>query len=99
MPLLSYVFSCDHHMIIVESVPESVLDHAVDERTVVHTITEARLIESEGGERHIFHTACYNDISVACLDEISSHIHGVKTGAADHIQCDGRNRNGKTRVK
>ena len=49
MPLLCYVLSRDHHVIIVESVPEGVLDHAVDEGAVVHTITETRLIESEGG--------------------------------------------------
>ena len=75
-------------MIVVECIPKSILDHGVDQNTVVHSVTITALHNCIRSERHILHTACDNDVSSTCDDLLSCHIHAVQTGTAYYVDGD-----------
>ena len=94
------VFSCDTHVVVIESIPKSVVYHCVNKvalaHRIAHTIAIAALHHSERSHGHILCTACYNDVSVASLDHLSSHVYAVETGAAYYVNRNGGNLDGKT---
>ena len=73
-------------MIVVECIPQSIVDHAVNNRSVVHTISETSLRKRVGSHRHILGTACYDDVRLTGLDQICSKIYCIQSGSAYNVQ-------------
>ena len=83
-------------MIVVERIPETVIDHRVNHGRIVHAITETRLGQRIRCHRHILHTACDDDIRIARLNHLRRHVDAVQTGTTDNVHRDCRGRVGKT---
>ncbi len=81
----SNVFSRDAHMIVVECVPEAIFDHRIDEDTIAHAIAITSFRNSEGSHGHVFHAACYDDVSIAGFDHLSCQGYAAETGTANFI--------------
>ena len=81
----SNVFSRDAHMIVIECIPEAIFDHGIDEDTVAHTIAITSFRNSERSHGHVFHAACYDDVSVAGFDHLSCQGYAAETGTADFV--------------
>ena len=86
-PLLSYVISCADHVIVVECIPKSILDHGVNQNTIVHSVTIAALLDCVRSHGHVLCTACNNDVSIAGFDHLCCHVDGIQTGTADNVDC------------
>ena len=78
-------------MIIIESIPKSILDHGVDQNAIVHSVTITALHNCIRSEGHILHAACDNDICCAGNDLFCRHVDAVKTGAANYVNCNSGN--------
>ena len=84
-PLIGNVLSGHAHVILVESVPQTVVDHDVDHLRVEHSRAPAGSGHGVGSQGHGFGTACDDDVSVAGLDDLSGETYAAKTGTADLI--------------
>ena len=82
-------------MIIVECIPKSILDHGVNQNTIVHSVTIAALLDCVRSHGHVLSTTCDYDVSIACFDHLCSHVDGIQTGTADNIDGNSRNFNRK----
>ncbi len=87
----SDVFSRDAHMVVIESVPKAVFDHRIDEDTIAHAIAITSFRYCERSHGHVFHAACYDDVSVAGFDHLSCQRYATETGTADFVDCQCRN--------
>ena len=90
------VFCCDAHVIIIESIPKSIINHSINHRSIAHSVAVTSLLECIGSHAHIFHTACNNDICFARFNHLSGKVYAVKTGAANNIDCYCRSFDGKS---
>ena len=84
-PLFCYILSSDSHVIVIECIPKCVIYHCIDHRCITHSVSITCVFQCIWSHRHIFHTACYNDISISCLDHLCSHVHTVKSGSANNV--------------
>ena len=76
-PLSADIVRSHNHMVIIESIPQRIVHHSVNQRAVVHSVTVTSLHNRIRSHRHILHTACNNDVSVARLNHLCSHVHTV----------------------
>ena len=79
------------HVVVVERIPQAVLDHSVNELLVTHAGAPAGV---EGGVRshgHVFGAAADNDVGIAGQDGAGALDHGLHAGAADHADGIGGN--------
>jgi len=80
--------------VLVEAggIPQSIVDHGIDQLALAHgsahAVAVTALHHCKGSHVHVLHAACDHDISIACLDHLSSHVHAVQTGTADHVDGD-----------
>ncbi|MNE41221.1 hypothetical protein D3C80_1352810 [compost metagenome] len=88
--LLRQILSCDTHVIVVEGVPQAILDHAVLQLRMAHTQAGACLGQNIGGQTHIFLTASDYQFRVAATDCLDGKMDRLETGAADLVQGQGR---------
>ena len=72
-------------MILVESIPQTVVYHNVDHLGVEHSCTPACSGHRIGSHGHGFGTAGYDDVGIASLDDLGSQTYAAKTGTADLI--------------
>ena len=61
-------------MIIVEGIPQSVVNHGVNQLTIIHTVAIAGIVQRIRSHGHILHTARNNNIGLAGSDHSGSHI-------------------------
>ena len=84
-------------------IPQCIVDHGIHDLALAHgsahAVAVASLLQCEGSHVHVLHAACNNDISIACLDHLSSHVHAVQTRAADHVDGDGGGLDGQTSLQ
>ena len=85
-------------MVIIESVPQGILDHGVHQSTVVHPVSVTGLGNRVGSHGHVLHAACHNHIGISCHDHLSRLVHAVQTGAAYHVHGDSRYFDGQSRL-
>ncbi len=85
-------------MIIIESVPESILNHGIHQGTVIHPVAVAGLRNRIGSHGHVFHAAGHYHIRISGHDHLSRLIHTVQTGTADYVHGHCRHLNGKSRL-
>ena len=86
------VLSGGAHVIVVISVPQTVLNHGVDQLLVAHASAPAGVHGSVGSSTHVLGTAADNDVGIAGQDGASAFDDGFHTGTADHT--DGVSGNG-----
>ena len=78
-------------MVVVESIPQAVFDHGIDEDAVAHAVAITALRNSKRCHGHVFHAASYDDVSVTGFDHLSCQGYAAKTGTADFIDRKSRN--------
>src|SRR4051812_41923110 len=66
--LLGHVLAGDAHVVVVEYVPESVLDHRIDNLRVAEVITLARLGKQIRSVGHRLHAACNHNVAIPSLN-------------------------------
>ena len=79
--------------VVAGSIPQSIVDHGVNQLAlahgIAHAVAVAALHHSERSHVHVLHAACNNDVGIAGLDHLSSHVDAVQTGTADNVDGDG----------
>ena len=83
-------------MVVIEGIPQAVLDHGVDELLVAHASAPALIEGSEGSGAHVLGAAADDDVSVAGEDGTAGLDDGLHAGTADHADGVGGNGVGKT---
>ncbi len=85
------------------SIPQSIVDHGIDQLALAHgrahTVAVTALHHGKGSHIHVLHAACDHDISIAGLNHLSSHVHAVQTGTADHVDGDGGSLDGQASLQ
>ena len=84
------------HVIVVESVPQAVLDHGVDHLLVAHASAPAGVGSGIGSGAHVLGTAADDDVAVTGQDGAGALDDGLHAGAADHTHGVGGNGIGDT---
>ena len=77
-------------MVVVEHIPESVVDHQVHHLRVEHSGSPAGLRHNVRRRGHVLRSAGNDDICIAGLDDLCRQLHGPETGSADLINRHGR---------
>ena len=81
-----------HMLVEAGGIPQSIVDHGIDQLALAHgsahAVAVTALHHCKGSHVHVLHATCDHDISIACLDHLSSHVHAVQTGTADHVDGD-----------
>ena len=83
-PLVADVLGGGTHVVVIEGVPQSILDHGVHQLLVAHTGAPAGVHGGEGGGGHILGAAADDDVGVAGEDGPGSLDDALHAGAADH---------------
>ena len=83
-------------MVVVERIPQAVLDHGVDQLLVAHASAPAGIGSGEGSGAHVLGAAADNDVGVAGEDGAAGLDDGLHARAADHADGVGGNGVGKT---
>ena len=87
-PHVADVLSGGAHVIVVEGVPQAVLDHGVNQALGahgnVHLLAVAQIGQGVGSSGHVLHAAGYHDVRVAAGDGTAGLDDGLHAGAADH---------------
>ncbi len=78
-------------MVVVERIPQAVLDHGVNKLLVAHAGAPAGVGRGIGGGAHVLGAAADDDVGVAGKDGAASLDHGLHAGAADHADGVGGN--------
>ena len=97
LPLFRYVLGGDHHVVIIECIPERILDHEVNQLAVIHTVAVTAVHHRVRTLAHVFHTACYDDVRIAGDNHLGSHVDAVESASADNVDGYGRAFNGESR--
>ena len=94
VPLVGHVLSGDAHVVVVEGVPQRVVDHGVHQFALAHggahAVAVTALHHGEGGHIHVLGAARDHDVGVAGFDHLGRHVDAVQAGAADHVDGDSR---------
>ena len=83
--LLSYVLSGDAHVVVVEYVPNAVVDHHIDHLDVVHTSAPAHVAGDVRSRGHRLSAACQHALNVAGLNHLCCQRHCSHGGTADLV--------------
>ena len=89
LPFLGDVLSGLAHVIAVEGVPKTVLDHRVDQFQVAHLLTGADRLGVHA-HRHVFLATGGHDFGVAQLDVLCAKGNGAKARATNLVDAPGR---------
>ena len=82
---LGHVLGGNAHVVIVEGVPQAIVDHNVNNLAVVHPVTEAGIGQSIGRKAHVLHTAYYHNVRIAGGDHVRSKVDALETAAANVV--------------
>ena len=77
------------HVVAVEGIPQSVLDHGVDELDPAHLDAAAQVLRMRG-HAHGFLAAGDDDFGIAVEQRLVAQRHGAQAGAAELIDAPGR---------
>ena len=95
-PNIADVLGGGAHVVVVERIPQAVLDHGVDKLLVAHAGAPAGVGSSIRSGAHVLGAAADDDIGVAGEDGAASLNDGLHTGAADHTDGIGGDGIGET---
>src|SRR5690606_15969682 len=88
------VLGGDAHVVIVEGIPQAIVDHGVDHCPVTHALAVAAVGNNVGRLAHAFLAAGNHHLGVATTDCLDRHVNGLETGAANLVDGHGRHRSG-----
>ena len=97
-PNIADVLGGGAHVVVVERIPQAVLDHGVDELLVAHAGAPAGVGRGIGSGAHVLGTAADDDVGVAGEDGAAGLDDGLHAGAADHADGVGGNGVGQARA-
>ncbi|MCY1416646.1 hypothetical protein D9M71_321620 [compost metagenome] len=83
--LLHQVLGGDAHVVVVEGIPQAVVDHAVDHLGVAHAQAGAGAGHDVGRQAHAFLAAGDDRLGVAAADRLGRQVQGLEAGAADLV--------------
>ena len=83
-PLVADVLGGGAHVVVIEGVPQSVLDHGVHQLLVAHAGAPAGVHGGKGGGAHVLGAAAHHDLRVARADGAARLDDGLHAGAAHH---------------
>ena len=83
--LLSNVLAGHTHVVIVEDIPQAIVDHRVDDLCIAHAEAVAPLWQKVGCVAHGFHAAGQHDLRIAGLDRLHGETDGLQSRAADLV--------------
>ena len=83
-PNIADVLGGGAHVVVVERIPQAVLDHGVDKLLVAHAGAPAGVGSGIRSGAHVLGAAADDDIGIAGEDGAASLNDGLHTGAADH---------------
>ena len=95
-PNIADVLGGGAHVVVVERIPQAVLDHGVDKLLVAHAGAPAGVGSGIRSGAHVLGAAADDDIGVAGEDGAASLNDGLHTGAADHTDGIGGDGIGET---
>ena len=84
------------HVIVIESIPQTVTDHGVHDLLVTHAGAPAGIGGGEGSSAHVLGTAADHDVGIAGQNGTGTLDDGLHAGAADHADGVGGNGVGDT---
>ena len=84
---LSNVFSCDTHVILVESIPQAIINHNVDHLRIVHSCAPTSTRNCIWSSTHVLCTTTNNDFRFACKNLVSCKSNTLQTGTTNDINC------------
>src|SRR5215208_8398476 len=95
--LLGDVLGRHAHVVVVEDVPQAVIDHVVVDICFghPHPVTVAALIQQEGRPVHVLDAAGHDDVGVAQGYLLRSRDNGLKSRAAHPVQGHARDLHGE----
>ena len=97
-PFLADVLSGDAHVILIESVGQSIVYHGINHGRISHSVSVTSLRDRVRSHGHVLHAARDNHVSLACQDHLGSLVHAVQSGTAYHVHGHGRNLDRQTRL-
>ena len=97
-PNVADVLGGGAHVVVIERIPQAVLDHGVDELLVAHAGAPAGVGRGIGSGAHVLGTAADDDVGVAGEDGAAGLDDGLHAGAADHADGVGGNGVGQARA-
>src|SRR5262249_2051439 len=95
LPLPGDVFGCRTHVIAVEGVPKTILDHRIDHLVVTHfhAVAQMRTVRRHA---HGLLPARNDDFGIAVEDRLIAQRHGAQSGTAQLIDAPGGGLDGYT---
>ncbi|MNC63081.1 hypothetical protein D3C75_1131730 [compost metagenome] len=82
---LRQIFGGDAHVIIVEGIPQAVLDHAVSQLTVTQPQPGTRAVHQIRRLTHTFLPPGDNHFGVTTADRLHRQMNRLQTGATDFV--------------
>ena len=84
---LSNVFCCNTHMILIESIPQTIVNHNVDHLRIVHSCTPTSTWNCIWSSTHVFCTTADNDFRFACKNLVSCKSNALQSRTTNNIDC------------
>ena len=79
----------DAHVVVVVNVPKTIVHHGIDDLCVAQTISFARVRQKVWCVCHRFHSASYNNRTVAGLDGLRAQSNRFQSGTANLVDGHG----------
>jgi len=97
--LLDDVFGGDTHVVVVEHVPQTVVDHAVLHRPIAHLGADAGFGEHVRRQAHVLLATGDDHLGVAGQDGLCGKVNGLQAAAADLVDGHAGNGVGQARAQ
>ncbi len=76
-PFPADIVSRCNHMVIIESIPQGILDHGIHQGAIVHPVAVTGLGNRIRCHGHILHTACHHNVGIPCHNHLCCLVHAV----------------------
>ncbi len=91
LKLVGHILSGLAHVVVVVNVPETIIDHGIDNHVIAHAEAFARGGHEIGCVGHGLHATGNHDFRITGLDGLCSESHGLEAGTADLVDGHGAN--------
>ena len=87
--LLGYILAGDAHVVVVVDIPQSIVNHGIDDGRIAQAVSFARLRQKVRGIGHRLHASRDDDGTVLGLDRLRCESNGFQSRAAYLVDCHG----------
>ena len=88
--------SGESHVLVVEDVPESIVDHGIDHSLVIHLVSPPSSLEKVRCCGHVLHSSDCEDVVLSGFDGICCKHGCLHSGSTNSIDSERTDLNGKT---